>query len=338
MLDRDSDNRLRRSIGDATVVFWADTSDTVVEEQAAAAEEIFACALEPPEDAEEAARIRDALELVAAGRPIADVQPKIVPGTQFHVLGLSPNAARLSVRFWESNDFETFARRLAQHSADLRIEPVPWTKPPSINYLLARTTALQEKFENIPELLAGEVTRAVLTGAPYPRNLLAAVLIRLRAGADPANGWHAAVIKACLARMPNERTPSVSLELEYKSAAYQLGRLFAVLEAAQYAALGRVNASIADRYYGAASATPARVFGALMRGARTHISDAKKRNRGRWIDGRIEQIIAQLPPELPVSLGMEDQGRFAVGYYHERGSRPRNAEADSDEQQTGEEV
>lgn len=345
MLDRSSDNRLRRPVGDATVVFWADASGVGLKPEAAevaavAVEELFDHAIDPPEDQEEAASIRDALEYVAAGRPIADLRPDIAPGTRFHVLGLSPNAARLSVRFWESDDFEVFAQRLAQHYADLRIEPAPWSKPPSINYLLARTTALQQKFENIPPHLAGEVMRAVLTGAPYPRSLLTAALVRLRAGDNPATGWHAAVIKACLARYSSEETPPVALDPDNPDPAYQLGRLFAVLEAAQYAALGRVNASIADRYYGAASATPARVFGALMRGARTHISDAKKRNRGRWIDGRIEEILSHLSsPNLPRSLRMEDQGRFAVGYYHERGARPRSVEAGSDDEQAnGEEA
>ena len=337
MLDRGSSNRLPRPLGDAAVVFWADTSDAVDESAAAAAEADFLSYYEPPVDQEEAARVRDALEQVAAGRPIFDVRPKILAGTQFHVLGLSPNAARLSVRYWVSDDFEAFARRLARHHADLRIEPEPWIRSPSVNFLLAKTTAVQEKFENIPPLLAGEVMRAVLTGSAYPRTLLAAAVMRLRAGDNPATGWHAAVIKACLARNISEETPPVALDRENPSPAYQLGRLFAVLEAAQYAALGRVNASIADRYYGAASATPARVFGALMRGARTHISDAKKRNRGRWIDGRIEQIVAQLDPQLPSSLGVEDQGRFAVGYYHERGARPRSAEPESVDAQTNEE-
>jgi CRISPR-associated protein Csd1 len=120
----------------------------------------------------------------------------------------------------------------------------------------------------------------------------------------------------------------VSLEPDNPSPAYQLGRLFAVLEAAQYAALGRVNASIADRFYGAASATPARVFGALMRSAKVHISDARKRNLGGWIEPRIEQIMAHLPARLPTSLKIEDQGRFAVGYYHERGQRRSRNEPD----------
>ncbi len=120
----------------------------------------------------------------------------------------------------------------------------------------------------------------------------------------------------------------VRIDPDNSSVAYQLGRLFAVLEAAQYAALGRVNASIADRYYGSASSTPVRVFGALMRGARTHVADARRRNKGLWIDGRIKEIVARLPPDLPPALRLEDQGRFAIGYYHERAFRPAEAKAD----------
>ena len=131
--------------------------------------------------------------------------------------------------------------------------------------------------------------------------------------------------------MLQRSTPPVSLDPDNPSQAYQLGRLFAVLEAAQYAALGRVNASIADRYYGSASATPARVFGALLRGARTHISDARKRGQGLWIEPRLGAIMSRLGPELPTTLRLEDQGRFAIGYYHERAHRPTKADADAAE-------
>ena len=168
--------------------------------------------------------------------------------------------------------------------------------------------------------------RAVFSGTPYPRSWMAAAVIRLRAGDDPASGWHAAVIKACLCRLAPEECLPVSLEPDHLNYAYQLGRLFAVLEAAQYAALGRVNASIADRYYGAASATPARVFGTLLRGARTHVSTANKLNRGFWLGPRLDAIMDRLPPELPRTLRLEDQGRFAVGYYHEGASRPAKPE------------
>lgn len=333
LLDRGSRNRLPRPVGDANLVFWADTSDAVSEQQAHAAEGFFALLSEPPDDVAEAAKLSDALDKLAKGRPLQDLPLGLAEGTRFHVLGLAPNAARLSVRYWLDDDFELFARRLARHYADLVVDPLPWgARPPSVQRLLVKTTALQEKFDNIPSGLAGEVMRAVLSGAPYPRTWLAAAVIRLRAGDDPGRGWHAAVIKACLNRAHRSLHPDaeellpVSLDPDNKSAAYQLGRLFAVLESAQYAALGRVNATIADRYYGAASSTPARVFAALIRGAKIHISDARKRNQGHWIEPRLQDIIARLPPELPTSLRLEDQGRFAVGYYHERAFRPAKAD------------
>ncbi len=332
MLDRGSANRLRRGIGDATVVFWADTSDTVDESAAAAAEELISLFAEPPDtnatasddDRQEAAKLRDALDTVAEGRPVEQLDPKLVGGTRLHVLGLAPNAARLSVRFWLTDSLDTFVRRLAAHYADLRIEPKPvgWGVAPAIGRLLVRTTALQEKFENIPPLLAGEVAGAVLDGRPYPRTWLAASVIRLRAGDDAGRGWHAAAIKACLNRSPDEKEKlPVALDPARDDPAYQLGRLFAVLEAAQFAALGRVNATIGDRYYAAASSTPARVFGTLLRGLKIHAADARKRGRGGWIEPKVERIIAMLPPELPQTLKLAEQGRFAVGYYHERANR-----------------
>jgi CRISPR-associated protein Csd1 len=335
LLDRRA-SRNRIKIGDATVVFWADSSG-VGEEAARAAEQAMAGFFEPSaaeeddHDAEEAAKIRDALELLAKSRPVEDIGMGLKPGTRFSVLGLAPNAARLSIRYWLEDDFSNFARRLATHYRDLLIAPVPWRSPPSIQRILVRTTALQQKFENIPPLLAGEVARAVLTGARYPRTLLAAAITRLRAGDNPGSGWHAAVIKACLNRSQEEQVPD-SLDPSNPSLAYQLGRLFALLEAAQYAALGRVNAPIGDRYYGAASATPARVFGPLLRGLRTHLSDARKRGRGGWIEPRIVGVMQHLSADLPTSLRLEDQGRFAVGYYHERANRgPRDAKAEEPE-------
>jgi CRISPR-associated protein Csd1 len=338
MLDRGSSNRIAHPIGDASVVFWADTSAVVAEAAAAeaaakAAESAFAAWFDQiaasdqeADDASEAAKLRDALDMLAKGRPVEDLSLGLIPGTRFHVLGLAPNAARLSVRYWLDDSFDAFARRLADHYRDLAIEPAPWgARPPSVQRLLVKTTALQEKFDNIPPLLAGEVMRAVLSGTRYPRILLTAAIIRLRAGDDPWTGWHAAAIKACINRSEEENVP-MALEPDNPSAAYQLGRLFAVLESAQYAALGRVNAPISTRYYGSASATPARVFGPLLRGLRHHVADALKQGRGGWIDGKVGEIIAKLPPNLPPTLRLEDQGRFAVGYYHERAFRRPSAD------------
>jgi CRISPR-associated protein Csd1 len=331
LLDRSKENRLRRKIADATVVFWADAS-VAGEHAAQAAEDVFGFLLDPPDDASEAAKLRDALGKLIDGRPVEDLDLGLVEGTHFHVLGLAPNAGRIAVRYWLEDSFEMFAKRLAEHYRDLTIEPSPWrSKSPSIRRLLAKTTALQEKFDNIPPLLAGEVMRAILAGTPYPRTLLSAAITRLRAGDDPWAGWHAAVIKAFINRSGEEAAP-MALDPNNPSCAYQLGRLFAVIESAQYAALGRVNAPISTRYYGSASATPALVFGPLLRGLRHHVADALKRRRGGWIDARVGEIMAKLPPQLPHTLRLEDQGRFAIGYYHERAFRGVN----QDESGTGE--
>lgn len=328
LLDRGSTNRTR--IGDATVVYWADTSKNKTD-AADAAESIFGALFTPAalEDADEAVKLRVMLEAVGKGRPISDLDPRLETGVHFHVLGLSPNAARLSIRYWLSDDFGVFARRLGDHFADLAIEPSPWKgSPPAINRLLVKTTALMEKFENIPPQLAGEVTRAVLDGRAYPQSWLAAAVMRLRAGDDPLTGWHAAAIKAVLSRAErlSRHDPStsekgetpVSLDREHPNIAYQLGRLFAVLETAQRMALGKVNASIRDRYFGAASATPAGVFPLLLRGVQNHLGKLRKDHKGGWIEREIEDILDVVGVDLPRSLPLVEQGRFAIGYYHQR--------------------
>lgn len=322
LLTRDGPNRIRRPIGDATVLFWADASNAKAAE---AADAFFAQFLDSDiEDAEEAAKIRELMEQVAAGRPVAELRAGVEPGTRFHILGLSPNAARLSVRYWLTDTLDVFARRLASHHQDLKIDPTPshWGAAPSVNRLLVNTTALQREYKNIPPLLAGEVMRAVLTGGRYPQSLLAATIIRLRAGDDPASGWHAAVIRAVLSRdfqfgIQQEDVP-VSLAVDEPNRAYQLGRLFAVLETAQRMALGRLNATIRDRYFGAASATPASVFPLLLRGAQNHLGKLRKSGKGGWIEREIEDILDKLSLDLPRALPLAEQGRFAIGYYHQR--------------------
>lgn len=335
LLERSSPNRLPRPVGDATVVFWADASG-VGEDAARAAESLWAGWMNPQaddqdpdkldRDKDEAAKLRDKLIEVADGRPLKTIDSRLEDGVRFHILGLAPNAARLSVRYWLEDRFEVFARRLAEHYSDLSIEPRPWrATPPSVSRLLVKTTALQEKFDNVPALLAGEVMRAVLGGGRYPRTLLTAAIIRLRAGDDPGTGWHAAAIRAVLARdhrlkYENEETP-VSLDRDNPNEAYQLGRLFAILETAQRMALGRVNASIRDRYFGAASATPASVFPLLLRGVQNHLGKLRKEGKGGWIEAEIEEITTHLPPQLQRALRLEAQGRFAIGYYHQRSFR-----------------
>lgn len=327
MLDRGSPNRLARPVGDATILFWADARD---EQDAKACEDVFADCMGGPAadaanlagDAEQTTRLLEKLESFAEARPERDLDPSLDQGVRFHVLGLAPNAARLSVRFWVSDRFDMFAQRLTRHFDLLDIEPRPWRgRPPSVARLLVQTTALLQKFENIPPLLAGEVTRAILTGASYPRSLLAAALIRLRAGDDPSTGWHASAIRAVLASHNLKEIPPVSLDREETNPAYQLGRMFAMAEIAQRMALGSVNAGIRDRYFGAASATPASVFPLLLRGMQNHLGKLRKTGKGGFIEQEMNQIMEQLGSSMPRSLRLEEQGRFVIGYYHQRRAR-----------------
>ncbi|WFT83524.1 type I-C CRISPR-associated protein Cas8c/Csd1 [Methylobacterium sp. CB376] len=332
LLQRGGPNRLR--IADSTVAFWADArayDASVAEPIALAAEDIFGDALRDgpgpagTTDARETQALREALVTVAEARAAPDLRPDLMENVPFFVLGLAPNMARVAVRYWLAGTFGSFRRALDAHAAALAIEPKPrgWgAKPPSPARLLLKTTALAEEFDNIPHGLAAEVTRAILENRPYPRTWLAATIARLRAGDDPGRGWHAAAIKACLNRRSEREMLPVALDPAHTDPAYQLGRLFAVLEAAQRTALPGVNTTIGDRWYAAASSTPARVFGPLLRSLKTHVADARKRGLGGWIEPKVAEIMQRLPPDLPRVLSLEAQGRFAVGYYHERGTRP----------------
>lgn len=319
-----ADPRNRVQIGDATVALWAEPSE---DGDAAAAEAMIAAYLGGAvhDDAEDAAAAPDAqtherdlfnaLSEIARGRPA----PGVDPTTKFYVLGLSPNAARISVRFWLETTIEQLAQRLTQHFENLRLEPSPWKTPPTFWRLLIETAA-QRKSENIAPNLAGEFARAVLTGGPYPISLLTLSLSRLRADHD-VNGHRAALIKAVLSRMKKE--VPVSLARDALDPGYRLGRLFAVLEDVQRAGVGKVNATIRDRYVGAASATPARVFPILLRGAQDHLSAAKKNGRAGWAVNRekdLGEIIGGLGAEkpFPATLSLDEQGKFFVGFYHQQ--------------------
>ena len=142
------------------------------------------------------------------------------------------------------------------------------------------------------------------------------------------NGMRAAICKACLARdhrlgFEEEDVP-VGLNPEESNVAYRLGRLFALYEKVQRAALGGVNATIKDRYFGAASATPASIFPLLERNSAHHLASIRKGEKGglaHWFEGEIDSILAGVDSSFPRTLRLEDQGRFALGYHHQRATR-----------------
>lgn len=337
-----SGSRCRIQIGDATTVFWAETEDPAA---ADAAEDLFSMMIaQRPSDQDEAVEVKDKLEAIAEGRPLAEAVPDVSEDTRIYVLGLAPNTARISIRFWHVDSIGALAGRIEDHWRDFRLEPPPWTMPPPVWQLLYET-AVQRKAENIPPTLGGALMSAILTGRRYPRALLAAVVARIRAD-KRIDGVRAAICKAVLARdhrlnIEEEDVP-VALHDDSGNIAYNLGRLFAAYTYAEKSFAKR-NATIRDKYAGAASATPFRVFPVLMRGyehnrAGLAKADGMMAAAGVRAEKAVRQIIELLPGDgdLPQSLRLEEQARFFIGYYHQEQAFYTKAESEEHREQPAE--
>jgi CRISPR-associated protein Csd1 len=316
-LERDSGNRIQ--IGDASTVFWADSFN---QRAATEAESLFLGFVDEKQaEGVETKKVETILAKLRAGRPVEEFKPDLPQGVRFFVLGLAPNAARLSVRFYIEDDFGEIAERYLRHLDRLRIDPPPGEDAPSIWRMLIETAVLR-KSENIQPNLAGQWMRAILTDTPYPLTLLSTLIMRLRADHD-VNALRVAILKSILIKNFNMEVP-VSLDPDCKEPGYLLGRLFAVYEQIQTAALGRnVNATIKDKFYGAAAAQPRKVFRMLEAGSANHLSKIGKRKPGLKInfEKAIGAIMEAMAPELdpfPATIPDKSQALFGLGYYHQR--------------------
>lgn len=306
LLGKDSKQRLQ--VGDASTVFWASAPDELEN----SFPDFFG---EPPKDDPDrnTRAVESLYKSVQTGAFVTDSDD-----TRFYVLGLAPNAARISVRFWQVGTVAEMAGRIRQHFDDLKIVHAPHEKPYLSLFRLLVNTAALGKADNIPPNLAGDTMRSILSGLPYPATLLQASIRRIHAEHE-VNYPRAALIKALINRNSGKEELKVSLDESNTNQAYRLGRLFAVLERAQERANPGINATIRDRYYSSASATPSTAFPILMRLKNHHIS--KLENRGEAVN--LEKLIGSIADGIssngfPHHLSLEDQGRFAIGYYHQR--------------------
>lgn len=304
-------SRQKIQVADAIAVFWA--------EQPTRVESFLGYALDPREanlGDTTTASVHAYLSSLRKGMKPEQIDESV----PFYILGLAPNASRIAVRFWHAGTVAELDAALGQHFRDLAIvrEFDNQMEFPGIWQLLIET-APQHKTENIKPTLAGAFMRAVLTGKPYPAYLLAAIVDRIRA--DHAVGYYrAALIKAFLVRQARIYSSSMEvtqvLNESSTNVAYRLGRLFAVLEKNQSDAIPTANATIKDRYYSSASATPGVVFAQLLRLNQHHTA---KLSEGQKIyNERLVQEILDGIDGFPTHLKLEDQGLFALGYYHQR--------------------
>ena len=247
--------------------------------------------------------------------------------TRFYSLGLSPNAARIAIRFWIVDTVKGMAGKICQHFTDTRIVHGPRDKDALPLFRLLVSIATQGKADNIPPNVAGDAMRAILEGLPYPQTLLQAAIRRIRAEHEVTYP-RAALIKACINRSTRydnstkERELAVSLDESNTNIGYRLGRLFATLERIQIRAHTsgggkEPNSTIRDRYYGSASATPNTVFSTLVRLSKHHLSKIEYVGERVNFERLIGEIMDGIPPYFPGHLSLDDQGRFAIGYYHQ---------------------
>ncbi len=322
-LERDSGHRMQ--IGDASTVFWADAADL---DAARLSEALFASFYDgddtaAKEDEEKAVRERVSVQLgrIRQGLPLSQIDPALTKDVRFYILGLAPNAARISVRFFYADSFGALVTNYQRFIEDMRIEPPPREGYPAIWRYLQETAVLGKR-ENVPPNLAGEWMRAILSGNRFPLTLLSAVLTRIRADGR-IDALRASMLRGLLIRNFNREVP-VAFDPANENKGYLLGRLFAVYEQIQVAALGRnLNAGIRDKYYGSASAQPRKVFALLDSGAANHLSKIGKQRPGQRVnlEKQVAAIMALMSPgadPFPTTLGADEQALFGLGYYHQR--------------------
>lgn len=319
-------------IGDATAVFWAEREGIYVD---LAAELLNPSIIQEGEenksiykrDSKIEALVKDILLKAKTGMMINDFNEEIDPQVRFYVLGLSPNASRVSVRFFHSDSFGGFINKTVQHYKDMGIIKDFDNQPDNIPIwrILSETVSPKSNNKEANPLLAGSMMRAILNGGLYPTVLFNEIMTRVKTDSEiRVNYIRASIIKACLLRKARitktrnmEEVLTLSLNEQSTEKSYLLGRLFAILEKTQK---DSGNETIRARYFASAMATPGAVFPILLRLAQHHIV---KEEYGFINDKNIEMILNKIEYDkdikcFPSYLTLDEQGVFALGYYHQR--------------------
>lgn len=300
-------------IGDTTVVCWAEGAEDIYQSFGMAA--LFGGEVPGLSDND----LRAALKRLANGLPCDDLG--VDPNRPFYILGLAPNAARLSVRFFLRDSFGKLMENVNAHYARLEIAGAKYSILPL--WALLSATVRDSKKQVPSPVVSGATVRAVFSGTPYPVSLMEAVLLRIRAERDITWG-KAAIIKAYYLKNPHEDCPkevlTVSLNEASTNPAYTLGRLFSVYEAVQQAANPGINATIKDKYFNSAAAMPASIFPVLNNLCQKHLRKLDARQRV-YYDKQIMKLKGVLNENYPARMTLAQQGSFDLGYYHQTQKR-----------------
>lgn len=311
-----ADRKNVQLIGDTTVVCWAEGADP-------AYQSFFGTACFGAETGLSDDDLRAALKRLAELKPCDDLG--IDPNRPFYILGLSPNAARLSVRFFLRDSFGRLMKNVNAHYERLEIVRPAYAKTNILSLwaMLRETVNLNSRDKSPSPAMAGAATRAVFSGGPYPASLLEAVMLRIRAERNITWG-RAAIIKAYYLKNPHKDCPkevlTVSLNEASTDTAYTLGRLFSVYEAVQQAANPGINTTIKDKYFNSAAAMPAGIFPVLNNLYQKHLRKLDGRQRV-YYDKQIMTLKGILGESYPMRMTLAQQGSFDLGYYHQTQKR-----------------
>lgn len=316
-----ADRKNVHRIGDAAVVCWAENADKQYEDFAA--DLFFGDGDGDQSDEQWLSALQASVELLAKGLPCRELD--LDPERKFYILGISPNAARLAVRFFYCDSFGNIVKNIKAHYDRLEIVRPSYDKYPMLPLwkLLSATVNPSAKDKTPNPAMAGAVARAVFSGGRYPASILECTFLRIRAEREITRE-RAAIIKAYYLRNPNEKCPkevlTVSLNETSKNVPYTLGRLFSVYEEIQQAANPGINTTIKDKYFGSAATMPATVFPILSNLAQKHLrklSDAQRI----YLDKKVMTLKSVLGEQYPAHMSLPEQGSFDLGYYHQTQDR-----------------
>lgn len=310
----------KQQLGDMTIVYWAENAEPQYPD-------LFAFSLDGNIKEGQEQIIGAVFRALSRGRAV-DYEGKLIdPETRFFILGLSPNASRLSVRFFLQDSFGNFIRNAAEHQDRLAIIRPSFDQTSLLSvWRLLNETVNQNATDKTPKPnLAGAVVRAILEGGRYPNTLYQAVQQRIRAEQGNIKANRAAIIKAYLLRNGSNHSVikevlTVDLNENSSYLPYVLGRIFSVLEAIQATANPGINTTIKDRYFSSACGTPGQVFPLLIKLSQSHLKKIEER-RKIYFDRQLQELLAKLNTGFPRHLNLEEQGAFQLGYYHQTQKR-----------------
>lgn len=264
--------------------------------------------------------LQAAVKAIVAGLPCEPMH--LDPNRAFYILGIAPNAARLSVRFFYCNTFGQFLRNINAHHDRMKIVGSRFDFFP-LWAMLRETVNLNTTDKSPSPVMAGAVARAIFSGTAYPAALLESTMLRIRAEREITAG-RAAIIKAYYLKNPSAQCPkevlTVSLNPNSTNIPYNLGRLFSLYESVQESANPGINTTIKDKYFSSAAATPGTIFPILDNLCQKHLRKLEPGLRV-YYDKQIAAIKDTFEETNPLRLSLPEQGSFNLGYYHQKQAR-----------------